>query len=73
MNAQRQGEIALELIKHQLFKKGVPGEGFQRDIGNVAKEAEIKKAELIEFYEAILPEILCKVLSRKSVKLETSD
>lgn len=73
MNEKRQGEIALKIVKHKLFKNGLPGDGFQRDLGNAAKEIGISVEELRQFYETILPEILGRLLGRKSVSLTTSD
>lgn len=73
MNERRQGEIALLLVKHRIIKKGLPGDGFQRDLGNVAKDMGIDVEELRQFYESLLPEMLSHLLGRKSVTLETSN
>jgi hypothetical protein len=73
MDEKRQGEIALKVVKQKLFKSGLPGDGSQRELGNIAKELGIELEELKQFYEAILPEFLGRILGRKKVSLTTSD
>ncbi len=71
MNAQRQGEIALLLIRKQLTKRGLPGEGFRRELGNAAKDIKVEPHELEAFYERQLPFIIGEMLGRKNVSLTT--
>ena len=73
MDEKRLGEIALKIVKHKLHKSGLPGDGFQRDLGNSAKEIGISVEELRQFYETLLPEILGRLLGRTNVSLLTND
>lgn len=74
MNKQRQGEIALALIKLRMAREGLPRpDVFAREIGNISAETKIPKQELVAFFEALLPEFLGRMLGRQSVSLTTSD
>lgn len=73
MDEKRQGEIALKLVKQRLMKGGLPGDGFQRELGNIAKEIDVPIGELRDFYEALLPMLIGSLLGRKKVSLRTSD
>ena len=73
MDDKRRGEIALKLIQHQLQKKGLPGDSFARDLGNISKETDIHTDELREFYATLLPDFIRSTLGYKNVTLETSD
>lgn len=72
MTEERQGEIAVKLLKLRMKKNGIPP-GLAREMGNVAKELDIKKDELQSFYEAIIPEVLGDILGRQRVSLTTGD
>ncbi len=72
MTEERQGQIAVMLIKQRLKKMGIPG-GLDREMGNIRKELGLSKHEIQSFYEAILPEVLGDILGRKRVSLTTGD
>lgn len=73
MDEKRLGEIALLIVKEGMFKSGLPGDGFTRELDNAAKTMGITFEELRQFYEALLPEVLSRLLGRESVTLKTSD
>ena len=63
MTEERQGEIALVIVKQQMYREGLKGGQFLRSLGNAAKQMEefdldTSKEELEDFTEAILPEVL---------------
>lgn len=68
MNLQRQGEIALKLLKYRLQKVGIhrliPNE-VRREIGNVAKAIEVKESELNEFAEILVRELVDELFPSK--------
>jgi len=70
---RRRGEIALLMVKHRIFKQGIPGDGFHRDLGNMAKEIGIRPEEMQDFYESILPEVIGKLFRRKKVGITMGD
>jgi len=50
MDAKREGEIALVLLKQLLKKRGFTlGNNLKRELGNVSKETGISVVELKEF------------------------
>lgn len=70
MDENRQGQIALKLLKNHLRARGLPGaDGFKHDLEKSSKEIGIDKEELRKFYEALLPEVLGDMLDRKKVTL----
>lgn len=71
MDTQRQGEIALLLVRKQLTKRGLLGEGFRRELGNAAKDLGVEPHELEAFYEKQLPFIIGEMLGRKDVLITT--
>ncbi len=55
---ERQGEIALLLIKSHLRKKGLKlNQETRREIGNVGKEIGVSLEELLEFMRPLVEEI----------------
>ncbi len=73
MDKQRQGEIALEMVKIYISKNGLPGiDESKRRFGNVAKETSLSKEELTSFFDAILPDLVVRMFGYKSVSMETS-
>ncbi len=73
MSKERQGEIALIILTKELVKRGIPGEGFRRDIGNASKDLDISKDELLSFYTELLPEVVGGVLGVKDVSVIIGD
>lgn len=74
MSPERQGEIALKLVKRYLMEREMSAPNdFRREIGSVAKEVDESTDTMVAFYEAILPELLGKMLGHKNVFLTTSD
>lgn len=66
MTPQRQGEIALILIKNRLCKTLRDA---MREVGNVAKDCDISLNELKEFIRPILHDILGEVLADSDIKI----
>lgn len=65
MDAQRQGEIALLLIKRQLRKKGPRlSPDFRREIGQEAAQIGISTQELVDFVEPIFREMVEEMFSK---------
>lgn len=57
MTTERQGEIALMLLKRKFQKQGLSSfaqDNFRREIGNVAKAIGIEVRELEEFAEILV-------------------
>ncbi len=73
MSKARQGEIALIILAKDLVKRGIPGEGFRRDIGNASKDLGISKDELLSFYVGLLPMVIGAVLGVKDVGVTIGD
>ena len=74
LSKERLGEIALKLVKAHAMKRELPApEDFRRDVGSAAKEIGEDTDTLIVFVEAIMPELIGKMLGRKSVSLKTSN
>ncbi len=69
MSKERQGEIALVVVKKIMAKHGLKGDYFRRDLGNEAKELGIPVEELSEFYITLLPEMLSSMLGVDHVGL----
>lgn len=66
MTPQRQGEIALKLIKNRLRKTL---RDVTREVGNVAKECDIPLDELKKFAKPILHDALDEVFSGSDIKI----
>ena len=66
---EREGQIASYIIEHKLYKGGLPGDGFNRELGNLSKRQGVDIEELRQFFEAILPKFLARTLGRKSITL----
>ncbi len=61
LSKERQGEIALLLIKAQMSRKSIPAPTeIKRELGNIAKEIGIELNELIDFAKPIYEEALNK-------------
>ncbi len=59
MTPQRQGEIALKVLKHILRRRGINlNQEAMRDLGNVAKKIDVPVEELKEFAKPLYQEIL---------------
>lgn len=57
MSKERQGEIALKILRRQLRKNGVKlNNDSVRELGNIAKELGIQLSDLKEFARIILEE-----------------
>jgi hypothetical protein len=57
---ERQGEIALELIRARFRRRGVPTlsrKKFDEDLEELVEETGLKKRELKEFLEIIIKEL----------------
>ena len=73
MDKQRQGEIALKLIELKMMKSPMPAPNdFMRELGNVAKDIGEDVETMREFYEAMLPKMIGRMLKCSSVSLKTS-
>lgn len=73
MTEERQGQIALKIVKQLLAKKGIRGRGdFQGENGEMAKQIGVDLDELWEFHLAILPQVLGKMLGVDHVSLTVS-
>ena len=64
MNKERMGEIALLIFKNKLREDGVRlRPGFRREIGNEASKIGIAPAELGEFAEIVIRELVEQTFS----------
>jgi hypothetical protein len=74
LSGERMGEIALKMVKRQAMDREFPSPNdFRREIGNYAKDIDETTETLVDFFEAILPDILGKMLGRKSVSITTTN
>lgn len=74
MTPEKQGEIALAILKNRAAKNGLPGkEELKRGVGTLSKETGIPKDDLMEFYRDILPQILGNMFDMKSVSITMSN
>ena len=74
MDEKRKGEIALKILETMLMKRQIPAPNdFMRELGNVAKEIGEDTETLKQFYEALLPKMLGRMLGRKSVSMTSSN
>ena len=68
MDITRQGQIARELLKLYLRKRGLDTfsrDEFKREIGNAAKTIGIPAEELEKFAEIIIRELIDELFSKK--------
>ena len=64
MTPQRQGEIALKVLKHILRRRGINlNQEAMRDFGNVAKAIDVSVEELKEFSKPLYQEVLDECFS----------
>ena len=69
MDAKRQGEIALVLLKYFLRKKGFNlSQNMMREFGNTSKETGIPIDELKQFSRPIMQEMLDECFEAKEAK-----
>ena len=55
MDKQRQGEIAMDLLRYVIIKRGIMlSRDHMRELGNVAKETGVPIEELREFAQLFL-------------------
>ncbi len=74
MDKDLMGIIAVALVKLQFFRNGLPGvKEFREGLAETSKAIDIDEEALVNFYEALLPDVLRPMLGRKSVELTTSD
>lgn len=73
MNEQHQGQIALKLVERQMMKNQMlaPND-FMRELGNIAKDIGEDVETMREFYEAMLPKMIGRMLKRSNVSIKTS-
>ena len=67
MTDVRKGQIAYALLKYRMGKEGVPlnREELQRSVGNIAKAVNVDSAELIEFTEITVRELVDTTFSQR--------
>ena len=65
LSTEKQGEIALALVKEKLRKdRRIPDvQGFKRDLGNVSKRMGFSKEELVEFAILLVEELTKEFIS----------
>lgn len=65
MDANRKGQIALLIIKRKLQEEGVRLKpSFRRELGEKAKAIGISLEEAMEFYEAIVRELMDETFAK---------
>ena len=63
MDAKRQGEIALKLVKYQMRKEGIRfSNDHTRELGSLAANIGVSLADLKEFMRPLAQEILDEAL-----------
>jgi len=66
MDPKRQGEIALQLVKHLMRKRGITlSQDNMRDFGNVAKAIGVPVEELKQFAKPLMQELLDECFAAK--------
>ncbi len=74
MTEQRMGEIAIQLIISRMAKQGIGGnEELDREIPNVAKKIGVTPDELKEFFMALVPRALNRILGSDKVTIKKGD
>ena len=69
MDANRKGQIALLIIKHQLGEKGVQlTSNFRRRIGNLAAQIGVSTNEAMEFAQEIITEMMNEAFAKSEQK-----
>ena len=73
LSKERQGEIALMLIKAQLNSKSMPApRDLKRELGNIAKEIGINLDELIEFAKPLYEEVISQGFGKITITPKNS-
>lgn len=66
MDPERQGEIALKLLKHLMRKRGVQlSQSNMREFGNAAKAIDVPVEELKRFAKPLIQEVLDECFATK--------
>jgi hypothetical protein len=66
MDTKRQGEIALQLVKHVMRKRGITlSQDNMRELGNTAKAIGVSVEELKQFIKPLIQELLNECFSAK--------
>lgn len=66
MDSERQGEIALKVVKHLMRKRGITlSWSNMREFGNLAKEIGVPVEELKQFAKPLMQELLDECFSAK--------
>ncbi|HVV39254.1 MAG TPA: hypothetical protein VHD31_02915 [Candidatus Paceibacterota bacterium] len=74
MDDKRKGEIALKLVEYRFLSTPMPTpNNFNRELGNIAKDAGVDLNELRDFYADILPKLVGKMFNKNSVSITMSD
>ena len=73
LTTERRGEIAIKLIILQAVHDGLPSKNdFKRKVGDLHRETEIPKEELIAFFDSLVPETLRLTYEYQDVNLKTT-
>lgn len=74
MTPQRQGEIALKVLKYILRRHGIKlSQEMMRDFGNVAKAIEVPIEELRQFAKPLCQEVLDEYFGKDRVEIAWED
>jgi len=66
MDPKRQGEIALQLVRHLMRKRGITlSQENMREFGNVAKAIGVSVEELKQFAKPLVQELLDECFATK--------